>query len=63
MPDRPKTRAAKNLKLGDWVEFGGMAYRVNGAPEPDDDGTVFLPIGPSGTEMKADARVVMHYED
>jgi hypothetical protein len=60
---RPKTKAAKNVKRGDWIQVGNMAYLVHDDARDNGDGTVFLPIGYSGSEYRADARVTMHYED
>jgi hypothetical protein len=60
---RPKTKAAKHIKRGDWIQVGAMAYNVHDDAQDNGDGTVFLPIGYSGTEYKADARVTMHYDN
>jgi hypothetical protein len=40
-----------------------MAYLVHADAQDNGDGTVFLPIGYSGSEYRADARVTMHYDD
>jgi hypothetical protein len=60
---RTKTKAAKNIKAGDWIQVGSMAYLVHADAQDNGDGTVFLPIGYSGSEYRANARVPMHYDD
>ena len=60
---RPKTKAAKNVKAGDWVEFGPLAYHVHRVEVDETDGTVWLAIGYMGTECKLNERVTMHYDD
>ncbi|AFU62236.1 hypothetical protein TG1_41 [Streptomyces phage TG1] len=60
---RPATKAAKNLKAGDWVTFGRLAYRVHADAVLNDDGTVWVAMGPLGSEFRAAERVAMHYND
>jgi hypothetical protein len=56
------TKAAKNVKRGDWIEIGRMAFQVSGDAEPSTGGRVWLPIGFGGSEFRADERVRMHEE-
>jgi len=57
---QPKTKAAKNITAGDWVEFGRLAFL---AGEPwTEDGVTYIPFGYSVEEFKPDARLVMHYD-
>lgn len=56
------TKAAKNVKRGDWIEVGRMAFLVSGDAEPSKGGRVWLPIGHGGSEFRADERVRMHEE-
>lgn len=58
---RPKTKAARNIKAGEWLEFGGLAY-LAGRPSADEE-TVWIPLGYGGVELRPNARVKMHYED
>ncbi|AUG87318.1 hypothetical protein HOS59_gp54 [Streptomyces phage Rowa] len=61
MNTKPKTKAAKNIKRGDWVNFGRLAWQ---AGEPwTEDGTTYIPFGYSVEEFKPDARLTMHYDD
>ncbi|MGY1436662.1 hypothetical protein [Streptomyces reniochalinae] len=61
MTNRPKTRAAKLIKAGDWVEFGNLAWL---AGEPwQEDGTVFIPFGYTVEEFRPNERLTMHYDD
>jgi hypothetical protein len=63
MTQRPKTKAAKNVKRGDWVEIGTMLFQVGGDAEASEPGWVFLPIGHGGSLYRPDERVKMHYEN
>jgi plastocyanin len=58
---RPKTKAAKDVKAGDWVTFGNMSYSVHRVEVDEETDTTFLAIGYSGTELKSNRRVKMHY--
>ncbi|QAY26970.1 hypothetical protein SEA_SHAWTY_46 [Streptomyces phage Shawty] len=60
---RPKTKAAKNVKAGDWVTWGRLAFLVGEDAHDNGDGTVFLSVGYLGETCRANERVTMHYED
>jgi hypothetical protein len=58
---KPKTRAAKNIKAGDWVVFGSLAWW---AGEPwQEDGKVFIPFGYTVEEFRPDERLKMDYSN
>jgi hypothetical protein len=61
--EKPKTKAAKNLKRGDWIKAGSLAFQVGQDAVDNGDGTVFVAIGHSGSEYRANERVTMHYDD
>ncbi|MFF2406695.1 hypothetical protein [Streptomyces sp. NPDC058092] len=60
MNAQPKTKAAKNVKAGDWVVFGGMAFLV-GQPATETNGDIYLPMGYMGSHFRPAERVKMHY--
>lgn len=60
---RPKTKAAKNVKAGDWCVFGGMAFQA-GKPVINDEGNILIPWGNgSVSEFTPLERITLHYDD
>ncbi|QPB09818.1 hypothetical protein CPT_Shady_057 [Streptomyces phage Shady] len=60
MNAKPKTKAAKNIKPGDWVSFGSLAWQA-GAVEVDGDVT-YITFGYFPWEYKSTKRMTMHYD-
>jgi hypothetical protein len=57
---RPKTKAAKNIKAGEWLEFGGLVFR---AGEPyEDEGAIWIPLGYGESEFRPNERVKIHHD-
>lgn len=61
MAAKPKTKAARRVEAGEWVEFGGLAVRVGEAFT--EDGMVYMQLGPHLSEFNPEERVRMHYDD
>lgn len=55
----PKTKAAKNIKPGDWVTFGRMAFLVGDVEVANGEAHLF--IGYDWTTLPEEKRVTMHY--
>lgn len=61
--DRPKTKAAKDIEAGDWVDSGTMTWQA-GEPVINEDGDILIQWGNgSVSEYSPDERVTMHYDD
>lgn len=61
MNERPKTKAAKNIKAGDWVSFGRLAWCATYDAETEGDVTRIV-FGYFPEEFRPNQRLTMHYD-
>jgi hypothetical protein len=60
---RPETKAARDIKMGDWCAFGRLTWQA-GEPVTNDRGRILIQWG-NGTVSEFDPgeRIRMHYDD
>jgi hypothetical protein len=63
MNSQPTTKAARDIKFGDWCAFGSLTWQA-GEPYADDEGNILIPWGNgSVSEFKPGERIQMHEAD
>jgi len=60
---RPKTKAAMDLKPGDWCDFGSLSWRVGDVQMEDTMVLVFWGDQAIPSEFCHDEQIRMHYDD
>lgn len=61
--ERPAFKQAKDIEVGDWLDFGTRFYWQAGTPVELESGRIWVPLGYSGTELAPGERIRIHYPD
>jgi hypothetical protein len=60
--DKPATKAARDVKAGDWISFGSMAWQAGADAEAVGGGLVSIPFGYDAQCFPQGERLTLHHD-